>query len=214
MTPLHTYIDHTILKATATPQDIAQLCQEAIDHNFYAVCVNGTYTAFAKAELQQSSVQLATVVGFPLGAMTTAAKVCETKNAIHNGSDEIDMVLNIGALKAGDLDTVTKDIAAVRAASKNLMLKVIFENCYLTDDEKRQACRICKDLGVDFVKTSTGFGSGGATIADVQLMKEEVGDHVKIKASGGIRDRETALTYISLGVDRIGTSSGIAIVQE
>lgn len=214
MSPLHSYIDHTNLKPTATPQDISRLCQEAMEYHFYAVCVHGTYTAFAKAQLQQSPVKIATVIGFPLGAMTTAAKVFETTDAIKNGCDEIDMVLNIGALKAGDVATVAADIAAVRNAAKNVILKVIFENCYLTDQEIQQACKICVDHEIDFVKTSTGFGSSGASMAHVQLMKEAVGDQVKIKASGGIRDRETALAYIDLGVDRIGTSSGIAIVKE
>jgi deoxyribose-phosphate aldolase len=214
MRPLNTYIDHTILKATATQDDIIQLIDEAVTHDFYAVCVNGGYTAFAKAYLKQSSVKLAVVVGFPLGAMSTETKVFETKDAISNGADEIDMVLNVGALKAGDLKTVQKDIDAVRAASDKKVLKVIFENCYLTDEQKRTACQICLDCGVDYVKTSTGFGTSGATLEDVQLMKAVVGDRIKIKASGGIRDRETALQYIDLGVDRIGTSSGIQILKQ
>lgn len=214
MRPLNTYIDHTILKATATQDDIIQLIDQAVTHDFYAVCVNGGYTAFAKAYLKQSSVKLAVVVGFPLGAMSTETKVFETKDAISNGADEIDMVLNVGALKAGDLKTVQKDIDAVRAASDKKVLKVIFENCYLTDEQKRTACQICLDCGVDYVKTSTGFGTSGATLEDVQLMKAVVGDRIKIKASGGIRDRETALQYIDLGVDRIGTSSGIQILKQ
>lgn len=213
MKSLNTYIDHTILKPTASQDDIEQLCKEALQHNFYAVCVNGCYTAFAKACLKQSNVKLATVIGFPLGAMSTAAKVFETEDAIANGADEIDMVLNIGALKAGDFKTVENDILAVRQASQNKVLKVIFENCYLTDNEKRIACQLCLAAGVDFIKTSTGFGTGGATIEDVKLMKEEVGNQLKIKASGGIRDQETAIKYIDLGVDRIGTSSGIKIVK-
>lgn len=214
MRSLNTYIDHTLLKATATQDDMIQLFNEAMEHDFYAVCVNGCYTAFAKACLKKSPVKIATVVGFPLGAMSTAAKVFETEDAIKNGADEIDMVLNIGALKAGDLTTVENDIAAVREASKYIVLKVIFENCYLTDEEKRTACKICLDAKVDFIKTSTGFGTGGATIEDVKLMKEEVGHQVKIKASGGIRDQETALQYIHLGIDRIGTSSGIQIINK
>lgn len=213
MKPLNTYIDHTLLQATATQNDIIQLCKEAVIHKFYAVCVAGCYTAFAKAQLQQSPVKTASVIGFPLGAMTTATKVFETKDALDNGADEIDMVLNIGVLKTADLKTVAADIAAVRKASQGAVLKVIFENCYLTDNEKRLACNICLDTGVDFIKTSTGFGTGGATLADIILMKTTVGDHLKIKASGGIKDRDTALAYIELGVDRIGTSSGIAIVQ-
>lgn len=213
MKPLNTYIDHTLLKATATQDDMIQLFNEAMEQDFYAVCVNGCYTAFAKACLKKSIVKVATVVGFPLGAMSTAAKVHETEDAIKNGADEIDMVLNIGALKAGDLTTVENDIAAVRAASKNRVLKVIFENCYLTDDEKRAACQICLDVEVDFIKTSTGYGTSGATLEDVKLMKAAVGNRIKIKASGGIRDKETALQYIHLGVDRIGTSSGLKIMN-
>jgi deoxyribose-phosphate aldolase len=213
MKPLNTYIDHTQLKATTTQREISQLCKEALQHGFYAVCVNGCYTAFAKAQLLQSPVKIATVVGFPLGAITTKTKVFETKEAILHGADEIDMVLNIGALKSGDLKSVEYDIAAVRKAAQHAVLKVIFENCYLTDVEKRAACQICLDNGVDFIKTSTGFGTGGATLEDVQLMKNEVGNRMKIKASGGIRDQETALKYIELGIDRIGTSSGIQILH-
>lgn len=212
MKPLNTYIDHTLLKPTATQQNIEQLCNEAIMHEFYAVCVAGYYTAFAKACLQQTPVKVASVIGFPLGNLTTATKVFETKDALQHGADEIDMVLNIGALLAGDLKTVEQDIAAVRATSINAVFKVIFENCYLTDFQKQQACAICVDTGVDFIKTSTGFGTGGATLDDVKLMKKAVGNHLKIKASGGIKDKETALAYIALGVDRIGTSSGIQIV--
>lgn len=213
MTSINTYIDHTQLKATSTLNDIALLCKEAMEHHFYAVCVNGCYTAFAKAELKNTSIKIATVVGFPLGAVSTQTKVFETKEAIAHGADEIDMVLQIGALINNDLDTVKKDILAVREASKGKVLKVIFENCYLNDSQIKNACDICLEANVDFIKTSTGFGTGGATIENVRLMKEIVGNQIKIKASGGIRDKETAVKYIALGVDRIGTSSGIKIVK-
>ncbi|GAK94713.1 deoxyribose-phosphate aldolase [Nonlabens ulvanivorans] len=213
MTSTNTYIDHTQLKATSTLDDIAILCKEAMEHNLYAVCVNGYYTAFAKAQLKNTSIKIATVVGFPLGAASTESKVFETKDAISHGADEIDMVLQIGALINNDLETVKKDILAVREASKGKVLKVIFENCYLTDSQIKNACEICLEVKVDFIKTSTGFGTGGATIENVRLMKNIVGNQIKIKASGGIRDKETALKYIALGVDRIGTSSGIKIVE-
>ena len=210
---LHQYIDHTLLKAMATQKDIAQLCEEAIENQFFAVCVNGVHTAFAKAQLIASSVKLATVVGFPLGASKTLTKVFETQQALQDGSDEIDMLLNIGALKEGNHSLVREDIRAIRRVSEGKILKVIFENCYLSDEEKRIACGLCPEVGVDFVKTSTGFGSGGATIADVLLMKEEVGDAIEIKASGGIKDRETALKFINAGATRIGTSSGKNIIK-
>lgn len=209
---LNKYIDHTLLTPNATQKDIAQLCKEAIKYQFYAVCVNGVHTAFAKKALQQSAVKLAAVVGFPLGASTTATKVFETQDAIQKGADEIDMVLNIGALKEGELSKVAQDIKAVREASSGKVLKVIFENCYLTDEEKRIACRLCLENEVDFVKTSTGFGTSGATLEDVALMKEVIGNQAQLKASGGIKDRATAQKYIDLGATRLGTSSGIAII--
>jgi deoxyribose-phosphate aldolase len=214
MNPINTYIDHTQLKATTTPEEISQLCKEAVAHQFYAVCIAGFYTAFAKAELEKTSVKIATVIGFPLGADTTATKVFETQEAIANGTHEIDMVLNIGVLKAGYLKQVKQDIAAVRKASQNEVLKVIFENCYLTEQEKRNACKICLDTGVDFIKTSTGFGTGGATVKDIKLIKAEVGNHIKIKASGKIRTLETALQYIDLGADRIGTSFALQMIKK
>lgn len=210
---INKYIDHTSLKPTATPAVIKALCEEAIKHDFHAVCVAGHNAAFAKARLQQSQVQLAVVVGFPLGSCTTAVKVFETKEAIKNGATEIDMVLNIGALKAADYTQVKNDIAAVKQACDDVVLKVIFENCYLTQEEIVKACKICLETGVDFIKTSTGFGTGGATIDDVKLMKTTVGDRLKIKASGGIRDQEAALKFIKAGADRIGTSSGIQILK-
>lgn len=205
------YIDHTILKATAEPSDIEKLCQEAINHKFKAICVNGCYTKLAKDRLKNSPVQLAVVIGFPLGAMSTAAKVFEAGDAIKDGADEIDMVINVGWLKSGQLDLVKQEISRIKNAIGDKVLKVIIETCYLTQEEKRKACELAVEAKADYVKTSTGFGTGGATFEDVKLMKEVVGNKAKIKASGGVKDRVTALKYISLGVSRIGTSSGIAI---
>jgi len=209
---LNQYIDHTILKATATPKEIVQLCAEAIQFKFYAVCVNGSYVKLAKSELKNSEVKIAAVIGFPLGAMSTEAKIAEAVQCVADGADEIDMVINVGLLKAGQADLVENEIAAIKKAIGTQVLKVIIETCYLTNDEKKTACRAALNAHADFVKTSTGFGTGGATIEDVKLMKAEVGDKLKIKASGGIRDLKTALEYIELGVSRLGTSSGIALV--
>lgn len=213
MKKLNKYIDHTQLKAFATPDEIKELCEEAINHDFYAVCVNGCYVSLAKEELKNSSVKIASVVGFPLGAMSTASKVAEAKEAVKDGADEIDMVINIGWLKAGELDKVEQDIAAVKKAIGDKVLKVIIETCYLTAKEKKTACELSLNAQADFVKTSTGFGTGGATIEDVKLMRQVVGDKLQVKASGGIRNTKTAKEYIEAGTDRIGTSSGIAIVN-
>lgn len=207
------YIDHTLLKPTAIPSDIEKLCQEAKDYKFQAVCVNGCYTKFAKEQLKNSQVKLAVVVGFPLGAMSTESKVFEAKDSVANGADEIDMVINLGWLKSGKLELVEREISEIKKAIGNKVLKVIIETCYLTQDEKIKACELAVKAGADFVKTSTGFGEGGATLEDVKLMKKVVGNKAKIKASGGIKNRATALKYISLGVSRIGTSSGIAIAS-
>tara|TARA_R110000850_G_scaffold277086_1_gene422439 strand:+ start:186146 stop:186817 length:672 start_codon:yes stop_codon:yes gene_type:complete len=214
MQNLQEYIDHTLLKATATQSDIEQLCKEAIVHNFYAVCVNSCYVAFAKAQLAQSNVKVCSVVGFPLGAMSTPAKVYEAKHAIEDGADEIDMVMNIGALKSENFDDAWKDIEAVKKAIGDKVLKVILETCYLNKTEIIKASELALFSGADFVKTSTGFGTGGATEEAVTLMKCVVENNAKVKASGGIKDKETAIKYIKLGVDRIGTSSGIAIVTD
>lgn len=211
---LNTFIDHTLLKATATPNDVKKLCEEAISYKFYAVCVNGYYVSLAKEELKNSPVKIASVIGFPLGANSTASKVDEAYKCVKDGADEIDMVINLGLLKQGLYKQVANDIAAVKMVIDDKILKVIIETCYLTEEEKRTACRLTMEAGADFVKTSTGFGTGGATLADVRLMKEVVGDTLKIKASGGIKDAETARKYIDCGVTRIGTSSGIAIVSQ
>ena len=210
---LNKYIDHTILKATASSADVQKLCEEAIEHKFYSVCVNGCYVADAKHLLQGTDVKVAAVVGFPLGAMTTASKVFEAKEAIENGASEIDMVINVAKLKDGEFDYVENEIRLIKEAIGNNVLKVIIETCYLTDEEKVKACELSLVAKADFVKTSTGFGTGGATYEDVKLMKSVVGDTARVKASGGVRDKETAQKYVDLGAERLGTSSGIEIVK-
>lgn len=212
MSPFNNYIDHTLLKATATKTDIIQLCEEAKTHQFFSVCVNSYYVALAKEHLKGSTVKVCSVIGFPLGAMSTAAKVAEASEALKNGADEIDMVINIGLLKSKDFDGVWKDIEAVKNIMPNNILKVILETCYLEEIEIIKASELAIQSGADFIKTSTGFGTGGATKNDIKLMKSVCQKCVKIKASGGIRDTKTALEYINMGVDRLGTSSGIAIV--
>ena len=211
---LNKLIDHTLLKATATISEIETLCKEAVDYDFYSVCVNSGYVATAKKFLTGTDIKVCSVVGFPLGAMSAKAKYFETGEALADGADEIDMVLNVGWLKSGKTNQVLDEIIALkRCTGENRVLKVILETCYLTDEEKRLACRLALDAQADFVKTSTGFGTGGATLADVKLMKECVQHKAKVKASGGIRDYETAIQYVNLGVERIGTSNGIAILK-
>ena len=212
MIPLENYIDHTLLKPSATTENIIQLCKEAKKYNFFAVCVNESFVGLAKRELANSNIKIVAVVGFPIGASATSIKVLETKTCINDGADEIDMVINIGMLKSKDFKYVENEILAVKNEVGNRVLKVIIETCYLTDEEKKVACKLAMNAGADFVKTSTGFGSNGATTKDILLMKEVVKKQLKIKASGGISDKETALNYISIGVSRIGTSSGIKIV--
>lgn len=211
---LNKLIDHTLLKATATISEIETLCKEAVEYDFYSVCVNSSYVATAKKFLTGTDIKVCSVVGFPLGAMSAKAKYFETGEALADGADEIDMVLNVGWLKSGKNNQVLDEIIALkRCVGENRVLKVILETCYLTDEEKRLACRLALDAKADFVKTSTGFGTGGATLADVKLMKECVQHKAKVKASGGIRDYETAMQYVNLGVERIGTSNGIAILK-
>lgn len=211
---LNKLIDHTLLKATATIAEIETLCKEAVEYDFYSVCVNSSYVATAKKFLAGTNVKVCSVVGFPLGAMQAKAKLFETEQALADGADEIDMVINVGLLKSGEVDKVRDEIAALKAAvGADRVLKVIIETCYLTDSEKRLACQLALDAKADFVKTSTGFGTGGATLHDVQLMKECVQGNAKIKASGGVRDYETAMQYVNVGVQRIGTSNGIAILK-
>jgi deoxyribose-phosphate aldolase len=209
-------IDYTLLKSNATDNDIKKLCTEAEEYNFASVCINPAYVYFAKNLLEKSDIKVCTVIGFPLGANTIKTKIFEAKDAIKNGADEIDMVLNIGKLKSGDFAYVEKEIKAVvkeAKALKNVVIKVILENCYLTDEEKIKVCEIVVLSGADFVKTSTGFGIGGATIDDVRLMRKTVGDNFGVKASGGIRTSEDARLMIKAGANRIGTSSGIQIVK-
>lgn len=212
MQKLNKFIDHTLLKAFATESEIKTLCIEALEYDFFSVCVNSSNVVFAKTLVSQSNVKVCSVVGFPLGAMNTEAKAFEAKKATEYGADEIDMVMNIGALKSEKFDAVWKDIEAVKSAIGSKVLKVILETCYLNKPEIIKASELAMHSGADFIKTSTGFGTGGATFEDVQLMKSVVKNQVKIKASGGIKDKLTALEYIALGVERIGTSSGIAIV--
>ncbi|MFK2821055.1 deoxyribose-phosphate aldolase [Flavobacteriaceae sp. LMIT009] len=213
MKPLNKYIDHTLLKPVATPQDIITLCEEAIQYNFFSVCVNSCYVRLAKEHIKKSDVAVCSVVGFPLGAMHTNAKVFEAKQAINNGASEIDMVLNIGHLKSGYYQLVLEDIKKVKDAIGKNVLKVILEISELTNDEIVKACELCLEANADFVKTSTGFSSSGATIEATKLMLEKVNGKAKVKVSGGIRDYETAKKYIDLGADRLGVSAGIAIMN-
>lgn len=210
---LSKYIDHTILKATATKEDINKLCKEAKDYEFYSVCVNGCYVEECREILKGSDIKIAAVVGFPLGAMTTNAKVFEAKEAVENGASEIDMVINIAKLKDKEYSYVENEIRMIKEAIGDKVLKVIIETCYLNDEEKVKACELALNARADFVKTSTGFGTGGATYEDAKLMKSVVGDNAEVKASGGVRDAKTASEYINLGVTRLGTSSGVSIVS-
>lgn len=207
------YIDHTLLAADASREQIATLCREAQEHGFYSVCVNSGQVPYAASLLQGAAVKVCAVVGFPLGAGLSDTKAFEAKQAIAAGAGEIDMVLNVGALKDGLLDFVSDDIAAVKQACGAVPLKVILETCLLDDAQKTRACEICRELNVAFVKTSTGFSKSGATLEDVALMRKVVGTGVGVKASGGVRDYATAVAMIEAGATRLGTSSGIAIVS-
>ena len=209
---LNQYIDHTILKANATESDVAQLCEEARQHEFFSVCINSAWVPVARKLLEGSAVKVCSVIGFPLGAMSTAAKVFEAKQAVADGADEIDMVINVGWLKDGKDEAVREEIRAIKTAVGARVLKVIIETCYLSDAEKVRACELSVAAGADFVKTSTGFGTGGATVEDVRLMLDTVKEKALVKASGGVRDAEAAKKYIEMGVMRLGTSNGIKIV--
>lgn len=211
---INKYIDHTLLKATATKKEIIKLCSEAKEYNFYAVCVNGSYVELAKQELKNSEVKIAAVIGFPLGAMTTETKIFEAKNCIEKGASEIDMVINIGKLLDGENDYVENEIRLIKRAIGENVLKVIFENCYLSKEQIKKVSQLAVNAGADFIKTATGFGSNGATFEDVQIMKAIVNDKVAIKAAGGVRDKETAEKYINIGVTRLGTSSGVSLVTK
>ncbi len=206
-------IDHTLLKPDATQAQIERLCGEARTHGFAGVCVNPVWVRFAKEQLQGTGVKVCTVIGFPLGATTPQVKAFEAQDAIQNGADELDMVLNIGALKAGDTNTVLQDIQAVRNATPGKILKVIIETALLTDEEKKAACQLAAQAGADFVKTSTGFNGGGATAEDVALMRAHIPAPMHVKASGGIRTRTDAEKMITAGAARIGTSGGVKIVE-
>lgn len=216
---LNQYIDHTLLKPDANRAAIEKLCAEAKQHKFWSVCVNLSWARLAVDLLEGSGVKTCVVVGFPLGATTTLAKMFETDQAIQAGAKEIDMVVNIGAIKSGLWDFVRDDIAGVLSSCRKdkrnkALLKVIIETVLLTDDEKRRVCQIAKEVGVEFVKTSTGFSTGGATVADVKLMRDVVGPTMGVKAAGGVRSRADALAMIEAGATRLGTSNGVAIVMD
>ncbi len=206
-------MDHTLLKAFSTPEEIIRICQEADEIGAASVCVNPTNVELAAQQLKDSPVKVCTVIGFPLGANTSETKAFEAKDAIEKGADEVDMVVNIGALKAGDLKKVEDDIKAVVDASGDKLVKVIIETCYLDDDEKVQACKAAANAGADFVKTSTGFGTGGAKPEDVKLMKESIPDTMKVKASGGMRKYKDVVPNLEAGADRLGVSASIDILE-
>ena len=208
------FIDHTILKATATSADVQKICEEAIKYDFKSVCINPANIALAKELLQDSDVLVCTVIGFPLGANTKEIKALETLDAIRNGADEIDMVINIGKAKEHDFDYIEEEIKCVVTASAGKTTKVIIETCYLSDEEKIQCCRAAKAAGATFVKTSTGFGTGGATAADIKLMRETVGAEMGVKASGGVRSYDDVKIMVENGATRIGASSGIQIMKD
>lgn len=210
---LNKYIDHTLLKQDATKEQIEALIAEAKKYDFASVCINPTWIKLAAELLAESDVKVCTVIGFPLGANSSAVKAYETEVAVADGADEVDMVINIGALKSGDYDLVQQDISAVVKASGDKLVKVIIEACLLTDEEKVKACELAVAAGADFVKTSTGFSTGGATVADVRLMKETVGDRAEVKAAGGARSLADAEAFIAAGATRIGTSAGVTIME-
>ena len=213
MKNLSRYIDHTLLKADATENEVIKLCNEAKEYDFFSVCINPGFVELAAKELRESNVAVCTVIGFPLGASTPETKAFETRDAIQKGAAEVDMVINISKLKDKKDEEVLKDIkAVVDAADKKALVKLIIETCLLTDEEKERACKLAKDAGADFVKTSTGFSTGGATKEDIALMRKTVGTEMGVKASGGVRTYEDAVTMIESGATRIGASASIAIV--
>lgn len=210
---MNKYIDHTLLKADATLDKIKVLCEEAKEYDFASVCVNGYWVPTCKELLAGTDVMVCTVIGFPLGAMSSDAKAFETRDAVNNGANEVDMVLNIGEMKAGNYDAVLNDIKAVVEAAQGHCVKVILENCLLTKEEIVKACELCMEAGATFVKTSTGFSISGATVEDVKLMKDTVKDVCKVKAAGGVRTYEDMEKMIEAGADRIGTSAGVTLMQ-
>lgn len=211
-------IDHTLLKAVGAPEEVTRLCREALEYGFASVCVNPCHVPLAKDLLDGSEVLVCTVIGFPLGATSTAAKAFEAAEAVRSGAKEVDMVINLGWLKSGWQEEVLKDIRSVveaaMAEDKDAAVKVIIETCYLTDEEKITACKLAKEAGAHFVKTSTGFGTGGATVEDIALMRKAVGPQMGVKASGGIKNARQALKLVEAGATRIGASAGIGIVSE
>lgn len=211
---LNKYIDHTILQADATEEMVLNIIDEAREYEFASVCLEPTWVGLAAERLKGSNVKVCTVIGFPLGATTSKVKAFEAKEAIENGADEIDMVINIGALKSGHDTQVLDDMKAVREASSNTLVKAIIETCLLTDEEKVKACELAKLAKLDYVKTSTGFSTAGATVEDIALMRKTVGEGMGVKASGGIRDRQTAEAMIKAGASRIGASKSVTIVEE
>lgn len=206
-------IDHTLLKPDATKEEIKKLCQEAAQYDFASVCVNPGWVSYCKEQLKGTRVNVCTVIGFPLGATSTQAKVLETTAALLDGCDEFDMVINIGKLKDGEYEYVEDEIAQLKKVVGNHVLKVIIETCLLSDEEKVKACQLAKKAGADFVKTSTGFSKGGATVHDVSLMRETVGPEMGVKASGGVKTKEELLDMVKAGANRIGTSHGIDLVK-
>lgn len=210
---LNKYIDHTLLKPDATKEQILNLIEQAKKYDFASVCVNPTWVSLAAQELKNTDVKVCTVIGFPLGANTSSVKAFETQDAIANGANEVDMVINVGQLKAGEDKAVQEDIRAVVEAANGTLTKVIIETCLLSDEEKVRACQLAQAAGADFVKTSTGFSTGGATVEDIALMRRTVGADMGVKASGGARSLEDALAFIEAGASRIGTSAGVAIME-
>lgn len=211
---INKYIDHTLLKPTATKNDILTLCSEAEKYSFYAVCVHGSYVKLASETLKNSDVKVAAVIGFPLGASSTDSKIFQAKDCIDNGASEIDMVINIGKFLDEDFNYVENEILSIKKAIGKHILKVIIETCYLTDKQIIKATNLVLNTGADFVKTSTGFGTAGATLEHIKLMKSVAKSDLKIKASGGIKDYNNALEYIKLGASRLGTSSGVKLVTK
>lgn len=207
-------IDHTVLKADTPLETVKRICDEAMEYGFASVCINPCHVAYCADYLKDSDVNVCTVIGFPLGANTSAVKAFETKDAIANGADEIDMVMNIGALKDKNYDLVRDDVKAVVEAANGTLVKVILETCLLTEDEIKKACELCVEAKADYVKTSTGFSTRGATIEDVRIMKEAVHGKAKVKAAGGIRTPEDMVKIVAAGADRIGTSAGCSLVKK
>lgn len=207
-------IDHTVLKADTPLETVKRICDEAMEYGFASVCINPCHVAYCADYLKDSDVNVCTVIGFPLGANTSAVKAFETKDAIANGADEIDMVMNIGALKDKNYDLVRDDVKAVVEAANGTLVKVILETCLLTEDEIKKACELCVEEKADYVKTSTGFSTRGATIEDVRIMKEAVHGKAKVKAAGGVRTPEDMVKIVAAGADRIGTSAGCSLVKK